>query len=109
MHAEIQGPFLKGLKHNPERYAAKGVRPQTNYPALYVGGPDLTVDTFSGSIVAGWLLANVVSRYTTVDLIFLEKNITSDIEQFLDPPFPQSEEDVAVPMEATTTEEASTM
>jgi hypothetical protein len=94
--------------HNPERYAAKGVRPQTNYPSLYVGGPDLTVDTFSGSIVAGWLLANAISRYKAIDHIFLEKNITTDIEQFLEPPLPQQVEDLAVPIEIMTTTEVST-
>ena len=83
------GPFTKGLSHNPERYAAKGIRADTPYPGLYVGGSDLTVgDSFSGSIVGSWLAANAVMGYGTLDLLFLEKNITSDLERFLDPQSP---------------------
>ena len=98
LHAEIRGPFQKGLSHSPERYAAKGVRVDTPYPGLYAGGPDLTVgDSFSGSTVAGWLVANSVCGYNAVDHLFLQKNITTDLEQFLEPPTLADEEDVAVP------------
>jgi len=97
---ELAGPFTKGLSQSPERYAAKGIRADSPYPGLYVGGSDLTVgDTFSGAIVGGWLAANAVVGYGTLDLLFLEKNITSDLQRFLDPPVlpddPESE--VAVP------------
>lgn len=97
MHSEIQGPYNKGLRQNPERYTAKGIRPDTPYPGLFVGGCDLTVDTFAGSIVAGWLVANSVAKYQAVDHLFLSKNITTDIEQFLEPPIIPEVEDVAVP------------
>ena len=51
---------------------------------MFVGGGDLTVgDSFSGSIVGGWLAANAVIGYGTLDLLFLEKNITSDLERFM--------------------------
>jgi len=74
------------------------VRVDTPYPGLYVGGPDLTVgDSFSGSTVAGWLVANSVCGYNSVDHLFLQKNITTDLEQFLEPPVLSDEEDVAVP------------
>lgn len=96
----MQGPFPKGLSHNPERYAAKGIRADTPYPGLYMGGSDLTVgESFSGSIVGSWLVANAVMDYGALDLLFLEKNITSDLERFLEPPIPSEDpdSDVAVP------------
>ena len=87
-----------GLSHNAERYAAKGIRASTPYPCLYAGGPDLTVgDSLSGCIVGGWLVANAVSGYDAIDLLFLQKNITSDLEQFIKPPVIPEIEDVAVP------------
>jgi hypothetical protein len=101
-HEEIRGPFARGLSHNPERYAAKGVRADTPYPGLYVGGSDLTVgESFSGSIVGGWLAANAVMGYGSLDLLFLEKNITSDLERFLEPPLVPANPDsaIAVPFE----------
>jgi hypothetical protein len=98
LHSELRGPFQKGLSHTPERYAAKGVRADTPYPCLYVGGSDLTVgDSFSGATIGGWLVANAVCGYSVIDHLFLQKNITSDLEQFLEPPQLTSEEDVAVP------------
>jgi all-trans-retinol 13,14-reductase len=97
-HSELRGPFVQGLSHNPERYAAKGIRADTPYPGLYMGSSDLTVgDSFSGSIVAGWLAANAVVGYSAVDYLFLEKNVTSDLEQFMDLPDVPDEECVAVP------------
>lgn len=101
-HEEIRGPFTRGLSHNPERYAAKGIRTDTPYPGLFVGGSDLTVgESFSGSIVGGWLAANAVMGYGTLDLLFLEKNITSDIERFLDPLVVPADQNsvIAVPYE----------
>ena len=98
LHAEIRGPFQKGLSHTPERYAAKGIRTDTPYPGLYMGGSDLTVgDSFSGATVAGWLVANAVCGYGAVDYLFLEKDIVTDLEQFLEPPILSEEEDFAVP------------
>jgi hypothetical protein len=87
LHYEISGPFQKGLSHNVERYIAKGIRTDSPYPGLYVGGSDLTVgDSFSGSLVGGWLVANALCGYNTIDYLFLQKNITSDIQRFLEPP-----------------------
>jgi hypothetical protein len=97
-HCEIRGPFSPGLSHTPERYAAKGIRPDTLYPNLFVGGPDITIgDSFSGGIVAGWLTANAVMGYATVDHLFLKKNITTDLARFIEPPDSAEEEDLAVP------------
>jgi hypothetical protein len=103
LHAEISGPFQKGLSHNPERYAAKGIRTDTPYPGLYMGGSDLTVgDSVSGSIVGGWLVANALCGYNAIDHLFLHKNITSDVQQFLEPPSLRDDnDDVAVPYEPT--------
>lgn len=104
-HAEIRGPFYRGLSHNPERYAAKGVRADTPYPGLYVGGSDLTVgDSFSGSIVGGWLAANAIIGYSPIDLLYLRKNISSDLAQFIPPPF-ELNNDLAVPYSPPANEE----
>jgi hypothetical protein len=60
----------------------------------------LTVgESFAGSIVGGWLAANAVVGYSAVDHLFLQKNITTDLEQFLESPeLPAGlDTDVAVP------------
>ena len=68
LHTELCGPINRGLSHNPERYAARGVRPVTPYPGLFVGGSDLTIgESFAGSIVGGWLAANAVVGYGSFD------------------------------------------
>jgi phytoene dehydrogenase-like protein len=98
-HSEVRGPFCPGLSHTPERYAAKGIRPDTPYPNLFVGGSDLTIgDSFSGGIVSGWLTANAVMGYTSIDHLFLKKNITSDLARYIERPGISNEEDVAVPL-----------
>jgi hypothetical protein len=105
-HGEVRGPYQQGLSHNPERYAAKGVRVDTPYPGLYLGGSDLTVgDSISGANVAAWLVANTVCGYSAVDHLFLNKNITTDLEQFLEPPTLTDEEDLAVPYTLKTVDE----
>jgi hypothetical protein len=89
-HCEVRGPFQRGLSHNPERYAAKGVRPETPYPRLFVGGSDLTVgESFAGEAVG----------YSAADHLFLQKNLTTDLEQFLESPLLLDEDDVAVPVQ----------
>lgn len=97
-HAEVRGPFPAGLSHTPERYVAKGVRADCPYPCLYVGGADLVIgDSFSGETVGSWLVANAVMGYNAIDCLLLQKNITSDLERFLDTPvYGDEEEDVAV-------------
>ncbi|CAJ1947473.1 unnamed protein product [Cylindrotheca closterium] len=96
--SQLIGPIYRGLSHNPERYVAKGVRPQSQYPGLFAGGSDLTVgESFSASIVAGWLTANAVMGYSAIDYLFLQKNITSDIINFLEEPDVDDNEDTAVP------------
>lgn len=112
MHSEISGPFQKGLSHNQERYVAKGIRADTPYPGLYVGGSDLTVgDSFSGSILGGWLVANALCGYDTIDYFFLQKNITSDLQQFLQPPQLMDDEAsiIAVPYNTISNNEADEM
>ena len=96
--AEMVGPLYRGLSHTPHRYAAKGVCPESPYPGLYSGGSDLTVgESFSASIVGGWLAANAVAGYSALDHLFLQKNITSDIIQYLEhPDLPDDGEDLAV-------------
>ena len=102
MQTRLIGPLHRGLSHNPERYAAKGVRPECPYPGLFVGGSDLTVgESFSASIVGGWMAANAVMGYTSIDHLYLEKNITSDIAQYLELPDIPDETDLAVPYEVS--------
>jgi hypothetical protein len=106
MYSQMIGPIYRGMTHTPERYAAKGVRPETPYPGLFVGGSDLTVgESFSGSIVGSWLAANAVMGYSSLDHLFLQKNITSDISQFMEPPDALEEEDLAVDLELLLTEQ----
>jgi len=97
------GPVRAGLSHTPQRYAASGIRPATEFPGLYVGGSDLTVgDSFSAGIVGGWMAANSVMKYGFIDHMLLKKNITSDLAQYLESPKGSGdgeEEDVAVPFE----------
>lgn len=54
-------------------------------------------DSFAGSIVSGWLAANAIVGYSPLDLLFLKKNISSDLEQYIPLPVVETEEDVAVP------------
>ena len=89
-----------GLSHDPQRFAVKGIRPKTPYPGLFIGGSDLTIgDSFSASTVGGWLVANAVLGYSFVDYLFLDKNITNDISQFLRFSARNNEEDLAVPLD----------
>jgi len=100
--SEMVGPCYRGLSHTPLRYAAKGVRPESPYPGLFSGGSDLTIgESFSASIVGGWLAANAVAGYSALDHLFLQKNISTDILQSLESPdLPESGEDLAVDFSA---------
>lgn len=101
LHSKLVGPLHRGLSHTPERYAAKGVRPDSPYPGLFCGGSDLTVgESFSGSIVGGWLTSNAVMGYTALDHLYLQKNVTSDIARYLEPPDIPNEEDLAVDLDS---------
>jgi len=94
----MTGPVRKSLSHTPVKYAAKGIRPETPYPGLFMGGSDLTVgDSFSGAMVGGWMAANAVLQYSFIDYLYLEKNITNDLSQFLRSPALSNVEDIAVP------------
>ena len=85
------------MSHTPERFVAKGVRADTPYRNLYYGGSDLTIgESFSASMVAAWLVSNAVSGYSTIDHLYLQKNITSDLSRFMDAGG-VDDEDLAVP------------
>jgi hypothetical protein len=94
--SEVHGPFRAGLSQNPERFAVKGTTPKTPYPGLFLGGKDLTVDSFSGTIVSAWLTANAVLGYGVLDAVVLQKNITTDLECMM-PKVSSSSEQMAVP------------
>ena len=112
---QMSGPYRPGARQDPARFAIKGNRPETTYPGLFVGGSELTVaDSFSGDVVSGWLVANAVVGYSLIDHVYLKKNITSDLRQFLDEPSETIErggvevEDLAVPLvEAAESESTS--
>ena len=74
------------------------------YPGLFIGGADLTVaDSTSGAIFGGWMAANAIMGYSSIDHTYLKKNITTDLQRFLDDPSMATErdgvvvEDLAVP------------
>eukprot|EP00934_Nitzschia_sp_Nitz4_P001450 Nitzschia sp. Nitz4//scaffold2_size372955//144950//147860//NITZ4_000405-RA/size372955-snap-gene-0.76-mRNA-1//-1//CDS//3329546724//1450//frame0 len=92
---QLIGPLHRGLSQSRERFAAKGIRPETPYPGLYVGGHDLTVCSMEGAIKAAWLVANAVVGYDWLDYFFLEKDLTSDLSRHL---VPGDEEVEAVPL-----------
>ena len=49
-----------------------------------MGGSELTVGgSFSASTVGSWLAANAVLGYDAFDHLYLEKNVTSDLERIL--------------------------
>lgn len=106
--SQMVGPLYRGLSHTPLRYAAKGIRAESPYPGLYSGGSDLTVgENFTASIVGGWLAANAVAGYSPLDIWYLDKNITTDINDYLEPPdVEDGVEDLAV--EFTAAEEEAT-
>eukprot|EP00577_Skeletonema_sp_RCC1716_P003471 CAMPEP_0113413694 /NCGR_PEP_ID=MMETSP0013_2-20120614/23587_1 /TAXON_ID=2843 ORGANISM="Skeletonema costatum, Strain 1716" /NCGR_SAMPLE_ID=MMETSP0013_2 /ASSEMBLY_ACC=CAM_ASM_000158 /LENGTH=988 /DNA_ID=CAMNT_0000300435 /DNA_START=21 /DNA_END=2987 /DNA_ORIENTATION=- /assembly_acc=CAM_ASM_000158 len=109
---QMYGPVRSGLTHCPARFAIKGNRPETSYPGLFVGGADLTVgDSFSASIVGGWMAANAAMGYSMIDHVYLKKNLTSDLEQFMEEPSLVTErdgvvvEDVGVPFKEVNIDE----
>eukprot|EP00554_Chaetoceros_debilis_P014564 CAMPEP_0194121996 /NCGR_PEP_ID=MMETSP0150-20130528/48912_1 /TAXON_ID=122233 /ORGANISM="Chaetoceros debilis, Strain MM31A-1" /LENGTH=972 /DNA_ID=CAMNT_0038814659 /DNA_START=133 /DNA_END=3051 /DNA_ORIENTATION=- len=96
----MTGPLRKGLSQTPLRYAAKGVRPESPYPGLFMGGSDITVgDSFSGAMVGGWMAANAIINYSFIDHLYLEKNVTNDLSRFMKSPKHSGEDDVAVPFQ----------
>jgi len=99
---------------NPARFAIKGNRPETTYPGLFIGGADLTVaDSTSGALVGGWMAANAIMGYSFIDHLYLKKNITSDLQQFLEEPSLATVrdgvvvEDLAVPFNEKLSEKGS--
>lgn len=85
-HAELRGPYRKGLSHTPERYAARTIVPRTLYPRLFVSGTDLCLDSFAGDIVGSWLAANAVVGYSRFETTALGRNLTTDLCRLLDEP-----------------------
>eukprot|EP00815_Leptocylindrus_aporus_P003780 CAMPEP_0116059414 /NCGR_PEP_ID=MMETSP0322-20121206/5774_1 /TAXON_ID=163516 /ORGANISM="Leptocylindrus danicus var. apora, Strain B651" /LENGTH=888 /DNA_ID=CAMNT_0003543775 /DNA_START=224 /DNA_END=2891 /DNA_ORIENTATION=- len=87
---EYRGPIDAGLviRHS----VMTGIRPETNYPGLYVCGSDLTLDGMAGSFIGSWLAANSMSGYTPVDYLLLQRNITSDLAQIIPDPLVENGE-----------------
>jgi hypothetical protein len=77
------------------------------YPGLFIGGTDLTVaDSSSGAVVGGWMAANAILGYSLIDHMYLKKNVTNDLQRFLEDPSKSNErdgvivEDLAVPIKS---------
>jgi hypothetical protein len=77
--SEVSSVVQTGLSHTPVRFAASCVRPKTVYDGLYLGGEDITYDSFLGRAAAGILACNALLGYTCLDLLWLEKNVAADI------------------------------
>ena len=43
-------------------------------------------DSTSGALVVGWMAANAIMGYRFINHLYLKKNITSDLQQFLEEP-----------------------
>jgi all-trans-retinol 13,14-reductase len=53
---------IYGLTHAPERFAAKGLRPATELPGLYLTGQDVITCGVAGALFSGFLTASVILR-----------------------------------------------
>lgn len=102
---QICGPFRSGLIQNSAKFSINGNRPEMVYPGLFIGGTDLTVaDSSSGAVVGGWMAANAILGYSLIDHLYLKKNVTNDLQRFLENPSMSTErdgvivEDLAVPI-----------
>jgi len=49
-----------------------------------MSGEDLTLDSFSGTILSAWMAANAILGYDFLDYLFLDKNVTHDIAALLE-------------------------
>lgn len=97
---ELHGPFDVGLSQTPERFQAKGIRPEsTVYQNLYHAGIDVTMNSFSGSIIGSWLAVNSIMGYNYWDYCFFQKNVTNDIASVLTNYCDYEEELLPLPLE----------
>lgn len=74
-----------------------------------MGGSDLVVgDSLSGlSVVGGgWLAANETVGHSPVDLLYLRKNFSSDLSQYIPPLVEMEADDLAAPCEPAPTPES---
>ena len=69
----------QGLSHDPNRFAANCVKPGTPFGNLFLGGLDVTYDSFVGGLAAGYLTANAVLGYTAFDQVVLGKSLVADL------------------------------
>jgi hypothetical protein len=71
-----------GLSHDPNRFAARCVRPSTPFPNLFLGGTDLTLDSSNGALSSAVLTANAMLGYSAVDIFLLGKSVATDLARF---------------------------
>ena len=74
------GPFRVGLSHRPERFGVPGLRVRTPIENLYLGGADLVLGNFAGSLLGGWLATHAVLGYGSLDLLLLQRNLNEDLK-----------------------------
>lgn len=86
-HVEEQGiqtvgPFRVGLSHRPPRFMAPGLRTRIvpGVANVLLGGGDLVLGTFVGSLLGGWLAAHSALNYGALDLLVLERNLNNDLK-----------------------------
>lgn len=83
-HGGIQtiGPFRVGLSHRPARFVAPGLRTRIapGVENVFLGGGDLVLGTFGGSVMGGWLAAHSALGYGAVDLLMLGRSLNEDLK-----------------------------
>mgnify|MGYP006094673403 CR=1 FL=1 len=72
-----------GLAAVPSRYdnndAARGLRPESGIPGLYLSGQDIITSGYAGALQAGMLAAFSILGYGFVDLVVFKRNLIDDI------------------------------
>ncbi len=88
------GPIRVGLSHRPSRFAAQGLRaavaqgvPGGGVENVFLAGSDLVLNTFTGSLLGGWLGAHAAVGYGALDMLCFQRNLTSDLGNLPRPRF----------------------
>lgn len=77
--SEVSDVLPAGLSHTPARFTVRSVGPHSCYPGLYLGGGDITYDSFAGRMIAGTQSCNAILGYNALDLTLLEKDVLADV------------------------------
>jgi all-trans-retinol 13,14-reductase len=66
---------IYGLAHNPARFAARDLRPQTRVPGLYLTGADICTAGVGGAVMGGVLAASVLTRRNLLGRILEDRTV----------------------------------